>query len=50
MTRGTKGHGRLRKTPLKVIERRRRWAKRIHSTQIGSPPQYLLFPDPTAKE
>lgn len=50
MIRGTRGRGRLRKTPLKVIKRRRRWVKRIRSTQIGSPRQYLLFPDPTAKE
>jgi hypothetical protein len=44
MIRGTRGRGRLRKTPLKVIKRRRRWVKRIRSTYIRSPRQYELLP------
>jgi hypothetical protein len=50
MSRGTRGRGRLRKTPLKVIRRRRRWVKRIRSIYVTVPRQYELFPDPTAKE
>jgi hypothetical protein len=50
MIRGARGRGRLRKTPLKVIKRRRRWEKRIRYPYAAPAPQYELFPNPTTTE